>query len=213
MYRHKSVLILFVVLFWGTVVSYAQPRLLQPEIYVGAQGGVLASMANFSPSVAQTAKHPFLGANAGLIFRYYGQKYCGLEINLNYMQRGWREKDTGYRRELGYIELPFLAHIYFGKKVRGYVNLGPQIGYCIYEKHYGDKGTGAQYNPIEKPFDWGLAGGVGMYVRTGKAGVWQLGARFNYSFGAIFSTRKTDYFSQANQMNLSLNIGWLWQVK
>lgn len=114
----------------------SQPRLEEHEYYLGIQGGALASMVRFSPTVTQSALKAYVGPTAGLLFRYSGHKCCGLQLELNYMQRGWRETTIGYRRELDYIEMPFLTHIYFGNKFRGFVNLGPQIGVLINEKHY-----------------------------------------------------------------------------
>ncbi|HCS87301.1 MAG TPA: hypothetical protein DIW30_02395 [Bacteroidales bacterium] len=191
----------------------AQPRLAEKEYYVGAQAGVLASMVRFSPSVAQSALNPYLGTTAGLVFRYSGHKCCGLQVEVNYMQRGWHETDTDYRRELNYLELPFLTHIYFGRKFRGFVNLGPQIGILVNEQHQGmpaDKKT--QHYAADTRFDWGVAGGLGAMYRS-VAGVWQLEVRFNYSFGDIFSNHKTDYFANSNPMNLSLNLAWMWQIR
>lgn len=205
-----------------------QPRLDNAEMYVGGQIGMVASMVQFSPTVNQNALSPFAGLQGGLIFRYAGHKVCGLQIELNYMQRGWHESKTNYTRQLDYIELPLLTHLYFGKRVRGFINLGPQIGYCFREttqptlpftyvaKNPTDSYTGPtqQYvTPIDSPFDWGVAGGIGLYGRTRKAGVYQLEARFNYSLGNDFGAHKSDYFSQSHNMNLSLCFAYMWQIK
>ncbi len=204
--------ILLISLF-ATFAIYAQPRLSKPEYYLGVQGGVLASMMQFTPTVKQSALSPHWGANAGLVFRYAGHKYCGLQVEANWMQRGWHETETDYNRTLHYIELPLLFHLYFGKKFRGFLNLGPQIGYCVAEE---EKGTHAsetgQYLKIDKPFDWGVAGGLGFYGRS-IAGTWQLEARFNYSLGDIYNNSKADWFTRSAHMNLSLNFAWLWEFK
>lgn len=216
--------ILVIGLLLCAIIAQAQPRLDEQEIYIGAQAGIMASMITFDPNVKQSAKQPFTGINGGLIFRYAGHKVCGLQIELNYMQRGWHETETGYQRELDYIELPLLTHIYFGKRCRGYVNLGPQIGYCFRETttptldfYHSAPFVSAnvhQYvSPIENKFDWGVAGGIGFYARTRKAGVYQIEARFNYSLGTIYKNHQSDYFEQSNHMNLSLNIAYLWQIK
>ena len=198
-------------------------------MYVGAQAGALASMVIFNPTVSQDPLHCYLGPTAGVVFRYIGHKVCGLQVELNYMQRGWQEYSKsdgyGYRRQLDYIELPLLMHLYFGKHARGFFNLGPQIGYLVNETQKNTptaystawtsgKGSGTyhQYVPIEKRFDWGLAGGIGFYYRTPHAGTYQIEARFNYSLGSNFSTSKMDYFSASNNMNLSLTFAYLWQV-
>ncbi|MBR1877869.1 MAG: PorT family protein [Paludibacteraceae bacterium] len=202
---------------------YAQPRLRVPEIYFGVHGGVTASSIMFQPAVENMrpiTQACVLGGNGGFVFRYAGHKYCAVQVELNYMHRGWAEKsDAGrYSRELHYIEMPVLMNINFGSRLcRGFFNLGPQIGYCLYD----NKGTGTQLStittqyatPITHPFDWGLAAGLGFYLRTRKAGLYQLEARFSYSFGGIFGTSLTDHFNMASPMDLSLNLAWLWEFK
>ena len=70
-----------------------------------------------------------------------------------------------------------------------------------------------QYVDIQKPFDWGLAGGLGVYYRHEKVGLFQLEARCNYSFGAVFNNSTIDHFTFANSMNVSLNLAYMWQIK
>ncbi len=217
---HRIVLLGGALLLAG--VGSAQPRLRQPEIYFGVQAGAIASTVHFSPKVENMTpltKTALLGANGGFVFRYSGQKCCAVQVELNYMQRGWREKNEEgyYTRALHYIEVPFLMHIYFGSpQWRGFFNLGPQIGYCVYD----NKGQGPeqtvntyQYNAIERPFDWGVAGGLGGYYRSRNAGTYQLEVRFNYSLGSLFADSAEDYFSASSSMNLSLNLAWLWEFK
>ena len=68
-------------------------------------------------------------------------------------------------------------------------------------------------SPIDQRFDWGLAGGLGFYFRSRNAGLYQLEARFSYSFGGVFGTSLTDYFDMASPMDLSINLAWLWEFK
>ena len=220
MRRSYIVLLLLLV----SLMSMAQPRLRTPEIYVGAHAGVMASTMLFRPNVAKIdiMQSP-LTMNGGLVFRYAAHKVCAIQVEANYMQRGWREQialGTGstmdYTRQLDYIEIPLLMHLYFGKqRFRGFINLGPQIGYCIRDiaTQLPSTITSPQYQPIEKPFDWGLASGLGCYYRTKKIGLFQLEARFNFSMGTTYNDRKVDYFSQSNAMNLSLNLAYLWEIK
>lgn len=211
--------LLAILLMLSFTFAVAQPRLSSPEVSFGVQGGAMASMVNFSPSVSQRPINSYLGATAGLIFRYARHKYCGLQVELNWMQKGWKEDDTGYQRRLDYVELPFLAHINFGKQWRGFINIGPQIGYCINSSYNNmpdllsdELKSTAQYEDISRPFDWGVAAGAGFMART-ITGTWQLEARFNYSLGSIFSNGITDYFTLSQPMNLSLSAAWLWEFK
>ena len=204
----------------GMVV--AQPRLQAPEMYFGVHGGVSASSVMFVPSVdnmTPITQACVLGGNGGFVFRYAGHKYCALPVELNYQHRGWREhSDAGtYVRSLHYIELPLLMNINFGsERWRGIFNFGPQLGYCV--KDEGGAGTQiatstVHYAPIDHPFDWGLAAGLGFYYRSRHAGLYQLEARFNYSFGGVFGTSLIDHFEMASPMDLSLNLAWMWEFK
>lgn len=218
--RHIFITILLLIL---SIAVSAQPRLRTPEMYVGAHAGAMASTMLFKPNIANIdiMQSP-LTINGGLVFRYAGHKVCAIQTELNYMQRGWRETITlgqttmDYTRQLDYIEIPLLMHLYFGKeRFRGFFNLGPQIGYCIRDvaTPLPEGVTAPHYLPIDKPFDWGLAGGLGCYYRTRHIGLFQLEARFNFSMGTIYNNRKVDYFSQSNAMNLSLNFAYLWEIK
>lgn len=213
---------------WGLLLCsvglVAQPRLRTPEMYVGAHGGATASMVYFSPAVAGVSPlNAAIAPFGGLVFRYAGHKVCAVQVELNYMQRGWREvvaatgtaQAVDYRRRLHYVEVPFLMHLYFGgEHCRGFLNLGPQAGYCIGDKASGTTGDeGCQYEPVAQKFDWGIAGGAGLYYRHARVGLFQLEARFNYSLGAIYPVRQTDYFSFANAMDLSIGLAYMWQIK
>ena len=217
MRQERKICLCLLLLVSGLLV--AQPRLRRPEIYIGGHAGVMASTVLFNPSIAgmDILQSP-LSVNGGLVFRYAGHKVCAIQAEVNYMQRGWREVSDGidYRRQLDYIEIPLLMHIYLGgEHFRGFLNLGPQIGYCFRDISFGNGAPTQlhQYKEIDNPFDWGLAAGLGMYYRTKKIGLFQLEARFNYSFGSVFSTSKIDYFSSANPINLSINLAYLWEIK
>ena len=79
----------------------------------------------------------------------------------------------------------------------------------------GTKQTGEvhQYAALDNKFDWGVAGGLGAYCRTKNAGLYQLEVRLNYSFGTLFASKSSDYFSQSNPMCLSINFAWMWEIK
>lgn len=209
-------------LLLGFVLASAQPRLRVPELYIGVHGGVNASTVIFDPTVDgmnPITKGCTLSPTAGVAFRYAGQKCCGLQLELNYHQRGWREElDEGaYVRRLHYVEVPFLMHLFFGKKSGKFIfNLGPQIGGCVYD----DGGAGApegssakQYGAVEKPFYWGVAAGLGGYYRSAHAGLWQMELRANYSMGSLFDNSATAYFRNfSNPLELSINLAWMWPL-
>lgn len=214
-----------ILLLLSSVMLFGQKRLQHPEIYLGVHGGAVVSTTFFKPTVSYMSpfsKGCVIGGEAGLVFRYSEQRCCGLQLELNYLQRGWAEKganDLGsanYMRKLHYLELPMLMHLYFGKpSFRGYVNLGPQIGYCIKEEMLGEQNPagGEQYKPIDNRFDWGVAGGLGCYYRTANAGVYQLDVRVGYSLGSVFRNHTEDFFQQSNPFTVSVGLAWLWEFK
>lgn len=214
-------LLLVLLLTFSGHVS-AQPRLEQSEMFVGAYGGATASTVFFTPNVggmSDLLTMP-IGFNAGLMFRYGAHKVCSMQVEAGYVQRGWREysqKDGyDYRRTLHYVQIPFLAHIHFGgAHAQGFVNLGPEIAYCLLSQESGTKQTAStyQYRAIDHPFDWGVAGGLGFYGMSRKVGVFQLELRVHYSFGSLYNNSRAEHFAASNSLTASLNFAYLWQIK
>lgn len=199
----KSACILILTLL--TLCVSAQPRMRSPEYWVGAHGGVSASTVLFNPTrdgMSPITDACVLGGNAGVAFRFAAHKYCHFQMELDYMHRGW--KDSYGTNSLHYVELPILMNLNFGSDLcRWIFNLGPQIGYCVWE----ESGT------ITQRFDWGLAAGTGFYIRTKNAGVYEFEIRYDFSLGSVFGTTVTDDYKMANPMDLSINLGWYWPIK
>jgi hypothetical protein len=204
---------LFIILLVFTTGLSAQARLENPEMYIGATMGVTGSMIGFKPEVAQTY---LLGYNGGLVFRYIAEKNVGMQAELNYTQRGWSEKTGLYARRLDYIELPFMTHIYVGKKHRAFFNIGPKISYLISEKtiiDFTENSTDAQHTTlIENQFDYGLCTGLGFLFNI-KGNILQLDTRANFGLSDVFSNDKRDFFDTSNNINVSVNLAWLIQIK
>ena len=199
----KSACILIMTLL--TLCVSAQPRMRSPEYWVGAHGGVSASTVLFNPTrdgMSPITDACVLGGNAGVVFRFAAHKYCHFQMELDYMHRGW--KDSYGTNSLHYVELPILMNLNFGSDLcRWIFNLGPQIGYCVWE----ESGT------ITQRFDWGLAAGTGFYIRTKNAGVYEFEIRYDFSLGSVFGTTVTDEYTMGNPMDLSINVGWYWPIK
>lgn len=211
MKNKRYILTLLLCSFVATVFVplQAQPRLQQPEYWIGVHGGVSASSVLFRPAkdyMSPITKACVLGGNGGLVFRYAGHKFCAFQMELNYQHRGWAEGSASGEKtthSLHYVEVPIFMHLNFGSDIcRWIFNLGPEIGYCIED----------DFNSISKPFDWGLAAGTGFYVRTPHAGVYELEVRFNFSFGGVVGTTVTDAYKMASPMDLSLNLGWYFPI-
>ena len=207
----KNIYIIILLVFSTSL--FAQDRLIKPEIYVGANYGVTESMAMFNPAVAQGF---LMGYNGGIVFRYIADKNVGMQAELNFSQRGWKESTGLYTRQLNYIELPFMTHIFMGKKNRFFINLGPKISYLLSEKTLLNQTSNStdvqQTTAIQNPFDYGICGGIGLSFNI-KGNVFQLDTRAYYALNDLFPDKKTDYFSNSNNLNLSLNFAWLLQIQ
>ena len=207
----KYKILIFIVLASTLLVS-AQDRLMNPEMYLGVDAGVTESQVAFTPTVGQRY---LMGINGGLVFRYIAEKNVGMQAELNFSQRGWAEYGGLYMRQLNYIELPFMTHIYMGKRNRFFINLGPKISYLLSENVLlNNSGTNAEQHitSVQHPFDYGLCGGIGILFGIGSNQL-QLDTRFNFGLSDIYNNSKLDYFSNSNNLNLSVNLAWLLRVK
>jgi hypothetical protein len=225
----KQIAILLIALWLATAAAHSQTADFKPEWALGLSGGITLSQVGFLPRVPQSFLRQETG---GFTARYISEKSCGIQVELNYALRGWKEQPDGlshfnhYSRSLHYLELPVFTHFYFdlGKRGRVILNLGPQIGYNIREEvlekqlitppgaeepaiplYYDDDYT------VHKKMDYGIAVGLGLEIRTG-IGNFILEGRYYYSLSDVFNNTRADVFqSSHNQMivaKLSYLVNW-----
>lgn len=204
---------IFLFLFLVSGVAIAQNRLIDPELYVGVNYGKVGSMVLFNPSVNQTYT---LGNTGGFVLRYIAEKNVGVQVELNYSQRGWKEANGVFERRLNYIELPFMTHIFVGNRSRFFINLGPKLSYLVSDKKIinsiDNPTEHQQLTSIETPFEYGVCGGLGCMFKLNK-NVLQFETRTGYSINDIYSNQKKDYFDSSKNLNVSLNLSWMFQIK
>ncbi len=213
----KSIIITAILLLCSYAFATAQVRdpNFKRELSVGVKGGVTLPSMAFSPSIEQNT---WVGTTAGVTMRYIEEKIFGLIVEANFSQRGWdetfEEDPYNYRRTLNYLEIPFLAHIYFGsEKVHGFVNLGPQVGILLNDNKEGnfDINNPPTFNdrnkipevynmPVKNIFDYGITGGLGVELRLNRH-IIILEGRYYFGLGDIYGNRKSDVFygSSANR--------------
>lgn len=203
----------------------------QGNISIGAKGGVTMSRIQFNPVVPQSFVP---GIMLGVTARYIEEKHFGLIAEVNLEQRGWKEKfegyDYNYQRQLTYIQIPILTHIYFGSnKFHGFVNAGPEAGFLIGESIK----SNFDYKNIESipdfpknnrytdqftldtkyKFDYGisLGGGIEMIARNKSS--FNLEARFYYGLHDVFGNHKKDVFSGSSSLSVMMTLGYSYRVK
>jgi len=213
--NYRKVIILFI-LFVSANSIFGQVNYFVPEYGVGVRGGATASWVSFSPSVAQSSIY---GLQAGGVFRYVSAKYFGVQVEANFTQRGWTEKSDAYTytRQLNYVEVPFLSHIYFGGKVfRWFFNLGPSVSYQISD-NVESTVTNIEQNSchtmaVKNRLDYAIAVGTGFEFNTKRAGIYQLEARYSFGLGDMFPNSATDDYRRSSNQNLSVCLGLLFNA-
>ena len=213
-----------------TLPAYAQVGEQRHNFAVGINGGINLNSVSFSPSVKQKN---LMGINGGVTARYISEKYfsmiCGAQIEVNFSQHGWDEyyqdyPTISYTRTMNYIDIPFLAHLAFGKDrgLQFFIHAGPQIGFLIGES---EKIEGVDMNKlndtqkavygtkIQNKFDYGITGGGGVELRTKKAGSFIVEGRYYFALSDFYKTTKKDYFARAAHGTISIKLTYLFDLK
>ena len=202
----------------------------EPNIAIGVKGGVDLSRIFFNPAVKQKMD---LGCNMGIMARYIEESHFGLIGELNFSQRGWAENfeeaPYNYSRKLDFIDLCFLAHVFFGRRGRFFFNAGPQVGYYLGEhiksnfnpeeiKTLPDFPNTNRINyqltePVNIKVDYGISAGIGTEFNINKKNSLMLEGRFYFGLANIFSTKRSANFNASNQMTISISAGYWFRVK
>lgn len=199
---------------------------------IGVNGGVNLSSVSFQPRIKQKQR---MGMSMGLTLRYMSEKYfkmmCGAQLEVNYSQRGWEENiedgsGNTYYRVMNYVEVPFMAHLAFGKDAidRGlkfFINAGPQFAIFLSEtEHMSDNwdpsqranGVTEQYGKAtEKKFDYGIVAGLGLELSTG-IGHFLLEGRYYYGLGDFYKNSKKDYFERSAHSYIGARLTYLFDI-
>ncbi|WP_287667829.1 porin family protein [Bacteroides sp.] len=243
MIKIKPFLIAGLLLTGFTLSATAQIGEARSNFSVGVNGGVNLNSVSFTPTIKQNS---LMGITGGLTARYISEKYfamiCGAQVELNFSQRGWDQlfeivslDDNGnevtskdpsktYTRKMTYIDIPFLAHLAFGRDrgLQFFIHAGPQIGFLISESEtikgidmnelsstqkavYGTK--------IQNKFDYGITGGGGVELRTKKAGSFIVEGRYYFALSDFYKTTKKDYFARAAHGTISIKLTYLFDWK
>lgn len=199
------------------------------NISLGLKAGADLSRIFFTPSVKQTFQP---GALAGVTFRYIEENHFGLIAELNFIQRGWKENFEGepfaYSRTINYLELPVLAHIYFGRRGRFFFNAGPLVALRLSDSVNSSFDTAdasslpgfpkyhntLQYSePIKQRIDYGICAGLGGEFNVTPRHSAYAEVRFYYGLGNLYGSSKRDNFSASNGMSLEFILGYWLRIK
>lgn len=223
---------LLTALFYSSPI-HAQIGELRNDWFVGVNGGMNMSTVGFTPTIPQTN---LMSPSLGITFRYTCEKYfsalCSFQGEVNFGQLGWKEnildandQKTGeeYSRTISYIQVPLIARLAWGKERQGlqfFLNLGPQIGFALFEKETANfsfpvspsdrvNGVSEEYGKsLDNKFDYGILGGVGAELGTG-IGRFGVEGRYYFGLGNIFKNSKRDFFSKSNHSSIEIRVSYL----
>ena len=243
MIKIKPFLIATLLLTGFALPAVAQIGEARNNLSVGINGGVNLNSASFTPTIKQNS---LMGITGGLTARYISEKYfamiCGAQVELNVSQRGWdqlfetisldangyevtsKDPTKTYTRKMTYIDIPFLAHLAFGRDrgLQFFVHAGPQICFLISESEtikgidmnsLSDTQKALYGVKIQNKFDYGIAGGGGVELRTKKAGSFIVEGRYYFALSDFYSTTKKDYFARAAHGTITIKLTYLFDLK
>lgn len=138
-------------------------------------------------------------------------------------------KAEEYSRTINYVQVPVFAHLAWGRETKGanfFFQAGPQFGFCLGEStscnfdtsqpNLTDRAnkTVNQYSmEVEKKFDYGIAGGIGIEYSVPALGHFLLEGRYYYGLGNIYGSSKRDYFGVSNYQGITVKLTYLFDLK
>ena len=218
--------LLFILL---STTAFAQVGELRSNLAIGFNGGYNLSSVDFSPTIKQGLQP---GLTGGFTMRYTSEKYfaliCAAQIEVNFAQRGWLENiedgsNNTYSRTTNYVEIPFLAHIGWGREERGlqvFINAGPQFGLFLndIERYSSPEDWNTDNRPnqiieqygkeVENTFEYGIAGGAGLELKTG-IGNFIIEGRYFFGLSDMFGNSKADPFGRSANTTITAKISYL----
>lgn len=135
-----------------------------------------------------------------------------------------------YQRRMTYVQVPMFARMGWGRERKGFqffFQVGPQVGFLLgdkatanfeYDKRNVADRVGAQRDatqdslPVQRKFDYGIAGGLGLEYSHPKLGHFMIEGRYYYGLGDIFNNSKRDYFGRSNIGNIVVKFTYLFDI-
>lgn len=181
---------------------------------LGIKFGANLSTITFEPSINQ---QPTLMYTGGLIFKHFEEKHAGIQLEINFSQKGWKEIIDSIHfnsRTLNYIEIPFMSHFYVGwDKSNVCLNIGPYVGYNILAKQTISSNdtletTNYSFTDADNRFDFGLLGGVGIKQEF-SFGIIQLEGRFSMGLTDVAKSVNSKDVGRAKNQVISVSVAYL----
>ncbi|MBO5579850.1 MAG: PorT family protein [Prevotella sp.] len=165
-------------------------------------------------------------AEVNLVQTGWKEKIQGLENQPLYYEGS--TEALHYQRKMTYLQIPLFARLGWGRErkgIQGFFQVGPQLGIFLSESTttnlVDDKEPTEQRSsnivkqesmPVEKKFDYGIAGGAGIEFSVPKVGHFMLEGRYYYGLGNIYGNSKSDYFGKSNFGQIVIKATYLFDI-
>ena len=226
----KGKVYLFLLICLLSVVTLKAQRHYTSDVSVGAKGGINLSHMFFNPSVKQGWP---VNPTFGVRIRYVEEKNFGLIGEVNWVRRGWSENFEGlpfrYSRMVDFINIPLLAHIYFGTRMKFFANLGPEVSFKIGDSY------SANFDPfdtknipdfpntnrrntqmterISQKIDFGISAGLGFEYYLNPRNAVDFEARYYFGLSNLVPSGRQDTFRSSNMMTIAFTVGYWFKLK
>ena len=198
-----------------------------PRIPQGYHGGPTGGLA--IRYVCEKYYSMICSVLAEVNYSSYGWKEDILDENDEKVINTYTQVPEEYSHTLNYVQLPIFAHLAWGKEQKGFnffVQAGPQFGLFLNESYSAsfdvnrpnlmDRSnmTHEQYSKtVERKFDYGIAGGLGVEYSVPRIGHFLLEGRYYYGLGNIYNSTKRDYFGTSNHNAITIKMTYLFDLK
>ena len=132
-----------------------------------------------------------------------------------------------YERKMTYLQIPLMARMGWGRERKGFqffFQVGPQFGVFLGEHTSTNVIPGKQVPQrtsqvvaqdtmaVEKKFDYGITGGIGLEFSNHKLGHFMIEGRYYYGLGDIYGNSKSDYFGRSNLGQIVIKATYLFDL-
>jgi len=184
---------------------------VQAQINGGIKGGLNVSNMYVDEVDDENAR---FGFNLGFYGQVLSSDVFALQPELLFSTKGSKIEyggnlfDQTIKYNLSYLDIPILAVFKLGESAE--IHVGPYVGYLLGASitHEGDLGNAVDEIDRDhlKPFDYGLAGGLGLNF-----GNVQVGARYNYGLAKLADSDEAEVLigdskNSVAQLYLALNL-------
>lgn len=229
--RSHLLLIILSLSLASALPGHAQVGERRSDFAVGLNAGFTMSRMDFSPSIKQTYKNaPSFGLSARYISEKYFTAICGVIVELDYANMGWKEviedgSGNQFSGSLHYVQLPILLQMGWGRERRGLkfvFEAGPQFGYLLsVSRDFGGgtwdtsnrpNGVVWQYShdPDHK-IEYGITAGLGLELSS-KIGHFVLDGRYYFGLGDIYDNSKKGFFTRSANAAIQVRLSYLFDL-